>query len=179
MSTATMEQVKEPDFLYEVVDGQIVEKPVGRKESILAVVLYDLIKPFIQAHGLGRPLIETAYWLPPKNNERRPDVSFVSNARWPANEADLDDGNPLVPDLAVEIVCPSNQYDDIDEKIEEYFAAGVLEVWVVSRRFRHVMIHEAGGSVRKWNASETLTSKVLPGFQLPLIQLFGPKRANP
>jgi Uma2 family endonuclease len=179
MSTATLEPTitKEPDFLYEVVDGQLVEKPVGRKESILAVTLHDFLSPFVKANGLGRSFIETTFWLPPKNNERRPDVSFVSTVRLPADIDDLDDDTPLVPDLAVEVVSPSNQYDDIDEKIEEYFAAGVLEVWVVSRRFRHIMIHESNGQVRKWIATETLTSKVLPGFQLHLSKLF-PQKPN-
>ena len=167
---------REPDYLYEVVDGQIVEKLVGRKEVILANVLNEMLVAFLKANVLGRSFVEADYWLPPKNNMRKPEVSFVSKARWPENEDELENGSPLVPDLAVEVVSPSNQYDDIDEKIGEYFAAGVLEVWVVSRRFRHVMIHESGGAVRKWNDRETLISKVLPGLELSLAELFGTKR---
>ena len=73
----------EPDGLYEVVDGRIVEKPMGAYECWLAAVLFGSLDPFNQANPIGRVVQEMIFDLRPQvDRERRPDVAFVSFERW-------------------------------------------------------------------------------------------------
>ena len=110
----------------------------------------------------------------PRNLQRRPDVSFVSFQRWPK-------GKPVpptpawevVPDLAVEIVSPSNDAYEVLEKVEEYFACGVQRVWVIYPPFSKVYDYASTTSVRILTGADHLSGgEVLPGFELPLSELF-------
>ena len=71
-----------PDGLYEVVDGRIVEKPVGAYECWLAAVQFGLLDPFVRANPIGRVVQEMIFDFRPRvDRERRPDVAFVSFER--------------------------------------------------------------------------------------------------
>src|ERR1700740_3298899 len=74
---------KEPEGLYEVVDGHIVVKSMGAYECWFAAVLFGLLDPFVRANHLGRVFQEMIFdFRPHVNRERRPDVAFVSYERW-------------------------------------------------------------------------------------------------
>jgi len=170
---------REPDFLYEVVDGQIVEKKVGAREIMLANTLSRLLAAWLWDRDIGHALIEMGYLIPPKNNERKPDFSIVSFDSWPYDlELPVGGTMPVVPDLAVEFVKPSNYQDDIDEKIEEYFTAGVKEVWVISTKLRRITQYTSVLDVVRYGVSDTLTTDLIPEFELPVMQLFPAKRAK-
>jgi Uma2 family endonuclease len=106
---------------------------------------------------------------------RRPEISFVSFARWPA-------GRPMsltaeawdvVPDLAVQVISPKDLAGELVCKIAEYFQAGVRLVWVVYPTHRLVYVYERSNQVRVLMKSDTLDGgHVLPGFRLPLDRLF-------
>src|ERR1700678_1601582 len=96
----------EPDGLYEVIDGRVVEKTMGAYECWLASVIFGALNPHNTANPIGRVVQEMIFDLRPSvERERRPDVAFVSFARWARNR-----GIPrarswaVVPELAVEIV---------------------------------------------------------------------------
>jgi Uma2 family endonuclease len=101
-------------------------------------------------------------------------VGFVSYERWPrSTPVPADEGWPVVPDLAVEVVSPSNSAFEIKRKIREYFAAGVRLVWVVYPDETHVECYDSPTSVRILDRSQTIDGgDVLPGFQLALTDLF-------
>jgi Uma2 family endonuclease len=170
---------REPDFLYEVIDGRIVEKPVGAREVMLANTLSRLLSAWLWDNDIGHGLVEMGYPIPPKNNERKPDFSIVSFESWP-HDRELPVGGtmPVIPELAVEVISPSNYHDDIDEKIEEYFGAGVKEVWVVSTRHRRITQYTSVNDVFRYGTSDMLTSDLLPGYELPVQQLFPAKRTK-
>src|SRR3954471_18526769 len=75
----------EPEGLYEVVDGQIVETPpMGAYEVELASILQNWMGPFAMTNRLGRVVTEMLFVIDPsRGRERRPDVAFVSHERWP------------------------------------------------------------------------------------------------
>ncbi len=142
MATTTPERLDvltdqgEPDGLYEVIDGRIVEKTMGVYECWLASVMFRLIDRFVVANPLGRVVQEMIFDLRPQvDRERRPDVAFVSFGRW-AQDRPIPRARSwaVIPDLAIEIVSPTNAADDIAEKLEEYFKVGVRHVWVVYPR---------------------------------------------
>jgi Uma2 family endonuclease len=163
------------DMLYEVVDGKIVEKIVGVYEADIATLLIRFLAPFVAAHRLGRVLGETIFRIDQaKNLQRRPDVAFVSDARWPAHRkppkvAVWD----MVPDLAIEIVSPSNTADHVQEKIHEYFTAGVSRVWVVYPGQQEVYVYATATQVQIVPLGQDLDGgELVPGFRLPLTALF-------
>jgi Uma2 family endonuclease len=163
------------DMLYEVVDGKIVEKIVGVHEAEIATLLIEFLAPFARLHRLGRVFGETIFRIDQsKNLQRRPDVAFVSHARWPAQRrAPKVAVWDMVPDLAIEVVSPSNTADHVQEKIHEYFKAGVSRVWVVYPRQQEVYVYASATQVQIVPLGQDLDGgDLVPGFRLPLTALF-------
>ena len=163
------------DMLYEVVDGKIVEKIVGVHEAEIATLLIEFLAPFARLHRLGRVFGETIFRIDQsKNLQRRPDVAFVSHARWPAQRrAPKVAVWDMVPDLAIEIVSPSNTADHVQEKIHEYFQAGVSRVWVVYPRQKEMYVYASPTQIQVLQLGQDLDGgELVPGFRLPLTALF-------
>lgn len=161
---------------YEVVDGKIVElAPMGAHEGWLAAELVGYLISFARQHRLGRVVPEVLFDLGPAlQRKRRPDVAFVSYARWPRQR-----GVPhaeawdVVPNLAVEVVSPSNTWDEMVNKVAEYFRAGVEGVWVIFASQEQVYVYDSPTQVRILTRADALTGEpVLPGFRLPVAALF-------
>jgi Uma2 family endonuclease len=163
-----------PD-LYEVVNGEIREaSPMGVRQSTLAFRLGTFLEIFALPKELGQAAVESLFHLGDDTPERRPDVAFVLAERWPF-DLESPEGNawPVVPDLAVEVISPSNTYDEIRQKMHEYFRAGVRVVWVVSTVYREIEVFDPAGHYQLLTMDDVLKGDpVLPGFELPLRKLF-------
>jgi len=177
MSTASAESSADLlDSLYEVVDGVIVEKPpMGAYEFELASILQYHMDVFVRTRRLGRVVTEMIFDLRPAvTRQRRPDVSFVSAAKWPlSRRAPRGGAWAIVPDLAVEIVSPSNPATHVVGKVHEYFAAGVSLVWIVYPDQEQVYAYESPTRVRVFGRGDDIDGGViLPGFRLAITELF-------
>jgi Uma2 family endonuclease len=163
------------DLLYEVVDGKIVEKEMGARDVEIGGRLFMHLGTFAWTHRLGRALGEFIFRIDQARDlQRRPDVAFVSHAKWPVPrlvpEVAVWD---MVPDLTVEVVSPSNTADQVQEKIHEYFSAGVVAVWVVYPRQRLVYVYASPTQIQVLKLGEDLDGgELIPGFRLPLAALF-------
>jgi Uma2 family endonuclease len=163
------------DVLYEVVDGEIREKNVGVPELEIASLLHGFLFTFLRQTKLGRVLTEMIFRIDKaKDLQRRPDVAFVSHSKWPANRrAPKVSVWDLVPDLAIEIVSPSNSAADVQRKIHEYFDAGVSTVWVIYPEQKTIYIYASSAQIRVLQLGDELDGgDLLPGFKLPLSALF-------
>ena len=79
----------------------------------------------------------------------------------------------VIPDLAVEITSPTDRIDDLMDKIDEYFAAGVRLVWAVYPKHRRIYVYDSPTSIRILQIGDDLDGgAVLPGFRLSLSTLF-------
>lgn len=162
------------DVLYEVVNGVRVEKPMGLVENLIANILIGRLGPFCRDHQLGYAVMETLFEIPGSGNDRKPDVAFVSFQRWPANRP-LPRVNawPIAPDLAVEVISPTDKAFDVIEKVQEYFAGGVRQVWHIYSHIEQVMIFDSPTTVRVLTRADELTAEpVVPGFRMPMAELF-------
>ena len=115
-----------PDSLYEVVGDQVVEKPpMGAYEATLASLLFELIGPFARSTGWVRWLVDFFSLRLKVDRDRRPDLAFVSVERWPIllPGAASDRRLELVPDLAIEIISPTNTAAGMLAKVREYLKA--------------------------------------------------------
>ena len=164
--------------LYEVVDGEFREKPpMGAFEFELASVLQDFLSPFATSRGLGRIRTEMLFDLGPAvARQRRPDVAFVSAEKWPLHlRVPKTAAWAVIPDLAIEIISPSNPATDVAAKVDEYFRAGTKLVWVVYPNVDKVYVHQSPKKVDILARGDELDGgTVLPGFRLSIDDLFGP-----
>lgn len=162
--------------LYEVVNGQQVDlPPMSAYATWIASRLDHQLGPFAEEHGLGTVVTEMLFVLDAEQNlRRRPDVAFVSAKRWPLHRELPESGDwDVVPDLAVEVVSPNDEFSDVVAKVREYFEYGVLRVWVILPDQRQMYVYESSTQVRILAAGQTLTGgDILPGFTLPLADLF-------
>jgi Uma2 family endonuclease len=165
------------DGLYEVVNGQRVEKPpMSTLAGLIAFALAFHVQTFAAARKLGRAGTELLFHLDPgKNLQRRPDAAFVSFARW-AEDRPLPhtDPWPVVPEIVAEVISPTNLAESVLDRVAEYFQAGVQLVWFVYPRHQQIYVYESPTRVRiLTQADEIDGGSVLSGFQLPLPTLFG------
>jgi Uma2 family endonuclease len=106
--------------------------------------------------------------------KRRPDLAFVSHDRWARNRpVPRTTAWEVTPDLAIEIISPTNLAREVVVKVDEYFRCGVRSVWVVYPVEELVYVYESPTSVKILTRSDRLElPAILPGFQLPLDSLF-------
>lgn len=159
----------------ELVRGRVVrEPPPGPEHGSLATRLAVRLGAFVERNGLGVVMAETGFVVATDpDTVRAPDLSFVSRDRVPARGARGAYWR-MAPDLAVEILSPSNAAPEIQEKALEYLEAGSRMVWVVDPRRRTVTVYRSAREMRILTAGEALTGEdVLPGFTVALDELFG------
>ncbi|MCS6910447.1 MAG: Uma2 family endonuclease [Anaerolineales bacterium] len=103
---------------------------------------------------------------------RAADIIFISSERY--QRLSRPDGFlDVAPELVVEILSPNGYWVELNRKLREYFAAGVRLVWVVDPASRLVYAYRSTTDIREFTEAETLTGEdVLPGFSLPLAELF-------
>jgi Uma2 family endonuclease len=160
---------------YEVIDGTRVERaPMGAFETVLASWLCFLMNNFAAGKKLGLAVSEVLFVLnAARDLKRRPDVAFVSYARWPSAVVERAAAWNVVPDLAVEMVSPTNLAEEIDNKITDYFQSGSRLVWVFYPDSGRVYAYRSPTQVSILARTDTLDGgEVLPGFQLPIAQLY-------
>ncbi|MBX9583044.1 MAG: Uma2 family endonuclease [Gemmataceae bacterium] len=183
MSTAAPAAVTPDDLLrmgdagkrFELVNGELRERDMSKESCRVAGEVYFRLRGHAGAAGLG--------WVYPEGNSyrcfpddpgrvRRADTSFVSFARMPVATYEDEGHCTTAPDLAVEVVSPNDLSDEVEEKRDEWLAAGVREVWIVNVPRRTVRVHRADGGYAFLREADTLTTGVLPGFSCPVADLF-------
>jgi Uma2 family endonuclease len=164
------------DSLYEIVNGERREKPpMGALAGTVASFLVSYLNAFAFPQRLGFAISEVLFILRPDRPQRRPDIAFVSYTRWKTPPAPTEDPPAwdVVPNLAVEVVSPTNTAVEIEDKIQEYFDAGVELVWVIYPRHRRIYVYESPTQTRILLETDELDGgKVLPGFTLKIATLF-------
>ncbi|WP_209307627.1 Uma2 family endonuclease [Geodermatophilus sp. DF01-2] len=159
----------------ELVDGELKEMaPAGFHHGQVALTIGALLRDHVRRDRLGVAVAaETGFRLSrDPDTVRAPDVAFVAEHRLPPRserQRFLD----LAPDLAVEVVSPSDRAADVTEKALAWLAAGTSLVWVVYPVQRVVAVHAADGTVAHVRADgEIEGGEVLPGLRLPVADLF-------
>lgn len=157
--------------LCELIDGTLVEKPVGIWEGMIATLLSTALNNFVLPRNLGAVFGDGSTMRMKSGRVRLPDVAFVSLARLPKTRDPIP---TLGPDLAVEVLSESNTKPEIAQKLREYFESGTRLAWVVDPLPRTVAVyHGPGEPVAVIEESGSLDGEpVLPGFTLSVADLF-------
>ena len=170
-SKITLEEFLENDLEgYEYVKGELVpvsSSSMEHGEISSNVILHLSLHVF--EHQLGRLYTAgTTFHL--GDRVVKPDVAFVSTERLPENRRK---GSPVPPDLAVEIVSPTDKHYDVTEKAFVYLKAGTRLVWVVEPVAKTVMVYRSETDFTLLTSEDTLTGEeVVKGFACPVAQLF-------
>src|SRR5262249_49504615 len=161
--------------LYELVDGTLVEKPMGWKEASLATWLARLFHPYLLENDIGELVGADGTHRLRQGLIRLPDLAFVLWENVPPDD-ELTPIPDLTPDLAVEILSPSNTPKEMARKRTEYFRAGTSLVWQVNAEKKTVEGFTSPTRSKLLGVGDTLDGgSLLPGFCLPLSVLFAPR----
>lgn len=154
---------------FELIGGEIYEVVSNNYASMIAMLIGGLMVVFVQRHKLGHVTGADGGYI--VGEERYiPDVAFISLARQPQPSREA--YNPNAPDLAVEVVSPSDDPRRLTVKISNYLAAGVI-VWVVYPEDKHIDIHTPAKPVQTLRIDNMLDGgALLPGFSLSLKDIF-------
>src|SRR5262245_42142151 len=162
------------DRLYELVDGVLVEKAMGFRESLLAGMLIEILRGFVRARNLGLVTAPDGMMRLVAGLVCIPDVAFISWDRFPNRRVPTEPIPDVAPNLAVEVLSAGNTPGEMARKRQDYFAAGVHLGWQIDPNARTVEVFTAPDQSTGLNETQTLTGgTVLPGFTLPLQALFG------
>jgi Uma2 family endonuclease len=155
---------------YELVDGAAKEVPTGiRQGEIGAIIIYRLTPHII---GRGFLTMSQAGFRMRGGNLRCPDVSFTRKERFPKKQAPEGFGD-AAPDLAIEIISPSEDDADVFRKLDEYFASGSEQVWLVEPDTQRVTVYRSLMNPQTYDAGEEITAgDLLPGFRCRVADLF-------
>lgn len=173
LSIEEFERLPDDGWRMELVRGQVVrEPPAGFEHASISIQIGSILHTFVRERGLGVVVgAEAGFVLtdePP--TVRAPDVAFVAE-----NRLDFDRLRfaPLAPDLAVEIVSPSNTMSEIQAKVMDYLDAGASLVWVVEPRSHSVTVYRSREEIRLLTEDEEIDGgAVLPGLRLKVSELF-------
>jgi len=158
--------------LCELIDGTLVQKPVGIFESLIAVNLILKLGTYVEQNGLGAVFgPDGTFRLPSSGRIRLSDVSFVSTDRL----AQIRTAVPvLAPDLAIEVLSEGNTTVEIDQKFTELFQSGTRLAWVIDPQPRTVAVyHGVGLPASILTEADFLDGgTVVSGFRMHVAALF-------
>jgi Uma2 family endonuclease len=148
--------------------------PTGGEHGDVALNVGFLLKGYIKAHDLGIVCAAETGFILKRNPDivRAPDASFVAKERIPAEG--IPRGYwPFAPDLAVEVVSPHDRFEEVQEKVAQYLAAGTRLVWVVLPKTRTVLVSRSLREVRSLGLGDELNGEdVIPGFTCQVAECF-------
>ena len=162
-------------YRYELVRGELRKmSPAGYRHGRASAKIGASLLNYATAHNLGEVCAaETGFLIESDpDHVRAPDVAFVRRERVEA-AGSIPGYFPGPPDLAVEVISPSDRYTEVAEKVADWLAAGVQLVILVDPRRRSVTRHAPDQAPVTLTEADTLDgSPVVPGWQLPVRDLF-------
>lgn len=160
---------------WELIDGELVEmSPAAEGSSNISATMVGILWQHVRAHRLGRVYsAEGGFVLfPDRVTVRAPDAAFVRADRVPHGEARKHFAR-LAPDLAVEVLSPSDRMADALSKIAMYLEAGVRLVWLVDPEGLTITVFRPDRAPHSLSERDTLDGgDVLPGFSVQVAEIF-------
>jgi Uma2 family endonuclease len=165
--------------LVELVDGALVEKPMGSRESLLGGYVHADMTVFVRKHRLGHVLPGDGALRIMAGLIRAPDASFIGWERMP-NGFPKERIAELVPHLAVEVISEGNTKGEMKRKLKDYFLAGVQVVWFIYPKTQTAEVYTGPDQKKRIGKNGSLDGgDVLPGFSLSLPELFAAADETP
>ena len=165
------------DVRRELVNGRVIEMPPhGAMHGQIAGRVFRQLVEHVERAGSGEVVVgDVGFVLDVPGDPERvraPDIAFISHSRLP--EGRLPQGFfEGAPDLAIEVLSPSDDPVEVQQKVRDYLDAGARLVWLVASPARTVTVYRSDGSARLLRDADTLDGEdVLPDLVIPLATLF-------
>ena len=160
---------------FDLIDGELIRmSPAGGRQGEVASQFVFALTVYSRETLPGKVYTAEASFRLAHNPDvvLAPDAAFVKAERLPPLEQRLS-FLPLAPDVAVEVVSPSDRMTDVRRKVAKYLEHGTPLVWVAEQRRRVVTAHHADGTVQEYREGDVLDGgDVLPGFRLAVAEIF-------
>jgi Uma2 family endonuclease len=158
---------------WELVEGRIVEvSPVKKRHGRIVARLGRLLEEFVETRRLGEVYVGDVGFILRRDPDtvRAPDLAFIRTARLP--EVEEETFSSVVPDMAIEILSPSDRWAEVERKIAEYLTAGVASVWVLDPTRSEARIFQGGKAARILGVGDRLSDpELLPGLEIDIAAL--------
>jgi Uma2 family endonuclease len=166
------------DAPYVLIDGRLVYEEMGSggRSSELGGLIVSYLNAFARPHRLGKVYGADGTFILRRNPDTAvmPDAAFLLEAHVPPPEQAMR-FLPVAPDIAVEVLSPTDRAGATARKVALYLASGVPLVWQVNPAARTITVYAPDREPRTLTENDTLDGgEVLPGFALPLAELFAP-----
>ena len=175
MTAEELLEMPDDGFRYELVRGELVKMPpAGHMSSFREMLIGSHLTVYVRENRLGRAYGASGGFRLESDPDTvlAPDAAFVRQERVEA-VGDGDGFFPGAPDLAVEVISPSDRYTEVDEKVAEWLAAGTRMVVVVNPRNRTVRVHRPTTDSVLLTEEDTLDGgDVVPGWEMPVADIF-------
>ena len=160
---------------YELVKGELhMMSPSGWKHGQTVGILHTLLGGHIRKNRLGEIFgAETGFRLAENpDTVRAPDIAFIAKKNLPEHEPQ-EGFWPGAPDLAIEVLSPSDRAGQVAEKIQAWLDAGVTQVWIVDPRLKTIAVYRSTSSAVLVAADQQLDlGDILSGFVLDMSEVF-------
>ncbi len=160
---------------WELVKGELIKMvPAGGTHGQLTATLAYVSDNFAKATAPGRSLWrrDGFYTAHDPDTVRGADAMFYSNERV-EELGDITGFLRLAPDLAVEVMSPGDTYTEVEEKVAEYFNAGVRLIWIIIPKTQSIHVYRPRNEALRLRREDKLTGEdVLPGFEIKVAELF-------
>ncbi len=162
------------DGRYELVNGELVNMGnSGMEHGEIGSFLGGSLSLYVRSHKLGVICDSSTAFAMKTGNRRSPDVSFIARERLQGIKRLPRGYFQGSPDLAVEILSPSNTVEEIHDKIVEYFENGTRLVWVIHPDEQYVLVYHSPSPDRLLRLEDSLDGEgIVPGFSLAIAELF-------
>ncbi|HEY4690908.1 MAG TPA: Uma2 family endonuclease [Anaerolineae bacterium] len=175
MTAEELERMPHGDKRVELVKGERVEMPpAGSEHGEIAGNVFAALHAFVRQHHLGKTYAAETGFILSRNPDtvRAPDAAFVSTERA-ALQTRKEGFFEGAPDLAVEVVSPTDMDEDVEEKVLDYLRAGTRLVWVARPRTKTISAYRSLTNIRVLTLQDTLDGgDILPGFAVPVKEIF-------
>jgi Uma2 family endonuclease len=174
-TAAELFQLSIPGRRLELVKGELFEMaPAGGRHGSVAMTVGILLGAHVRANRLGRVFAAETGFILRLNPDtvRAPDAAFVAMHRLPGGEPPIGFVD-LAPDLAVEVLSPSDRPGEVAEKVADWLRAGTRLVWVIDPATRSATVYRSLDDVQELSVADRLDGEqVVPGFSCALAEVF-------
>ena len=159
------------EYEYETFNGHKEAKMAGGMHGRTIMRLGARLQMHVEQTGLGDIYSpDTTFMI--GTDERLPDLAFLARERIPVEGVPYGKWT-IAPDLAIEVISPNDAWEKVMDKVHNYFAAGVQQVWLVALKHREVHVYDSPTQPHILIENDDLTSPtLLPGFRCRVSELF-------